>query len=167
MTELPPEQEGPSAAELAALEALRRAQMKRFWTVTTYVAAVVIVLLLAVFLLVSRSAKAKRYNRAPDNEKIRLLMREIVRCVALTGIRMREDETLLEYVRRAGVDFDYSDMKLSDAAVLFMKVRYAEKSATRAEVLAMYRYARELRRETLKHQNVLKRALFSVRQYVQ
>ena len=51
--------------------------------------------------------------------------------------------------------------------MLFMKVRYAEKHATRAEVLALYRYARELRRETLKHQNILKRTLFSVRQYVQ
>ena len=29
-------------------------------------------------------------------------MREIVRCVAVTGVSMREDETLLEYVRARG-----------------------------------------------------------------
>ena len=167
VTEPLPEQEGPSAAEREALEALRRAQMKRFWTVTTVAAAGIILFLLVVLLTVSRSAKAKRYNRATDDEKIRILMREIVRCVAVTGVSMREDETLLEFVRRAGEGFDYSDMKLSTAAMLFMKVRYAEKHATRAEVLALYRYARELRRETLKHQNILKRTLFSVRQYVQ
>ena len=58
------------------------------------------------------------------------------------------------------------DMKLADAAMLFMKVRYAGKDATRMEVLAMYRYARELRRETLRQQNVLKRMVFTVQQYV-
>lgn len=166
MTPLP-EDTGPSAAELAALEALRQAQMKHVWKITTYVAVGVILALLATVLLVSRRAKAKRYNRASDNEKIHILMREILRCVSITGVHMRGDETLLEYVQRAGLDFDYSDMKLSEAAMLFMKIRYAEKSATRAEVLGMYRYARELRRETLKQQNMLKRAYFAVRQYVQ
>ena len=71
MTEPLPEQEGPSAAEREALEALRRAQMKRFWTVTTVAAAGIILILLVVLLTVSRSAKAKRYNRATDDEKIR------------------------------------------------------------------------------------------------
>lgn len=176
--EIPPEEpqeempqteieEGPSAAELAALEAQRREQMKRFWSITTAVAAGVIVVVLITVLLVTRRATVKRYNRASNNEKIRILMREILRCVASTGLHMREDETLLEYVRRAGMGFDSSDMKLSESAMLFMKVRYAEKDASRAEVLAMYRYTRELRRETLKQQNVLRRMYFAVRQYVQ
>ena len=141
--------------------------MKRFWSITTAVAAGVIVVVLITVLLVTRRATVKRYNRASNNEKIRILMREILRCVASTGLHMREDETLLEYVRRAGMGFDSSDMKLSESAMLFMKVRYAEKDASRAEVLAMYRYTRELRRETLKQQNVLRRMYFAVRQYVQ
>lgn len=162
----PPETDGPSAAELAALAALRRAQMKRFWMFMTLAAVGLILVLAVTALLLSRRAKTKRYNRAPDNEKIRILMREILRCVAITGIHRREDETLIEYVQRAGLGFDYSDMKLADAAMLFMKVRYAGKDATRMEVLAMYRYARELRRETLRQQNVLKRMVFTVQQYV-
>ncbi len=162
-----PENDGPSAAELAELEALRRAQMQRFWTTTAIVLAILILVLGVAALFASRRIRAKRYNRASDNEKIHILMQEILRCVAITGARIRKDETLLEYVQRAGPDFDYSDMKLSEAAMLFMEIRYAERNATRPEVVAMYRYTRELRRETLKKQNVLMRMYYAVRQYVQ
>ncbi len=165
--EILPEEEGLSAAELAALEALRREQMGRILRITAMIAAGVTLMLLIAIPLVLRRARAKHYNRAADDEKIRILMREVVRCVAVAGVRIRADETLLEYVRRAGLDFDYSDMKLSEAAELFMKVRYAEKPVTRAEVLTLYRYTRELRRETLKRQNIIKRALFGIRQFVQ
>ena len=165
--EILPEEDGLSAAELAAIEALRQEQMNRLRKIMMIAAVSVIAVVLTVVLLVSRSARAKRYNRATDEEKIRILMREIMRCVAAVGIRIRADETLLEYVQRVGPEFDDSDMKLSDAAMLFMKVRYAKKQVTRAEVLTLYRYTRALRREVLKRQNVFKRALFTVCPFVQ
>ncbi|MBE6935536.1 MAG: transglutaminase domain-containing protein [Ruminococcaceae bacterium] len=162
-----PEQDGPSALELALLEAQRREELRRFWTWAVSIAGGVILLVGILSLILSRRAKARRYNRASDNEKIHLLMREILRCISSTGIHLKDHETLMEYVERAGIGFDFSSMKLQEAAMLFMRVRYAGVNATRMEVLGMYRYTRELRRESLKQMSFLRRIYFSVAQFVQ
>lgn len=163
----PPEQEGPSALELALLEAQRKEELRRFWTWAISIAGGTILVTGILALILSRRAKARRYNRASDNEKIHLLMKEILRCISSTGIQLKDYETLMEYVERVGIGFDFSSMKLREAAMLFMRVRYAGVNATRMEVLGMYRYTRELRRESLKQMKLLRRIYFSVAQLVQ
>ena len=162
-----PEIDAARLQQLAAERERRQEEMRRLWRIAALSAAGVILLVLLLSWLILRRAKTRRYNRAKDDEKIGLLMREMIRCISVTGKRLQNDETLLEFVNRAGDSFDTHDMTLREAAELYMRQRYGGKHATRMDVLAMYRYVREVRRDTLRHQSLLRRTWYAVWQVVQ
>ncbi len=103
---------------------------------------------------VYKQSKRKKYRQATDNEKIRLLMRDILLYASASGEKQGENETVLEYADRLGYSCDMADMDFRTAAMLYLRVRFSKNGASYMDVVSLYRYRRDLRKHVLRTSSI-------------
>ncbi len=150
---LPPE-EKIDPEELARQEAERRAALRRLWTIVSLSLVGLLILGLIISYTVYKQTKRKHYRSAEDNEKIRLLMKDILLYAGASGYKLGENETVLEYADRLGVSCDMVDMDFRTAAMLYLRIRFSRDDATYMDVVSLYRYRRDLRKHVLRTSSI-------------
>lgn len=153
-------------AELARLEAEQAAARRRMWKIITISLLALIITGVIIAFSSYKSAKHKRYRKASNDEKIVMLMKDILMYISVTDKKMKENETVLEFVDRIGETYDFFEMKLRDAAMMYLRTRYSNKNSTNMDVLAVFRYRRDLRRNILSTTGLFARFKFQLHETI-
>ncbi|BCN29415.1 transglutaminase domain-containing protein [Anaeromicropila herbilytica] len=100
-----------------------------------------ILVLLCVLIVICLSYnRNKRYRNASKEEKIKYMIRDILDYLSVEGFEKTADETLMDYIKRVGEQYDFDTVSFSDVGFIYMKMRYASMEIDEMEMNKIYTY---------------------------
>lgn len=130
-----------------------------------WITGTALLFLLAMFIafaLLRQQYRYRRYKKAGTEEKMFLLMRELLRIGKLYGRPVLENETLAAYAKRLEGRLDTPDATFADMCGRYEKARFGREKIRREELEAAQRYMREVTRQYLASQGFLKKLAYRV-----